>query len=246
MQNGEIHQSSRNDPQDYRKIIFKKHKIALDASEFTFQQSSFNSPRGDRELSAQQIQAIVDSLSRIRAKLLSYYRKTIKNYMQSNNLKYFNSHARGLDSSAAYIAALNKMHSAKSMIFSRVRSLEFNRDQTDSYLVEWHKKYAIPVACIVFIFIGAPLGTMVRKGGFGMAAGVSLFFFTVYWAFLIGGEKLADRGMLSPFWGMWSANIALGILGILLLIKSASEKITIEFAFIKKLIPQKYRTVDEN
>jgi len=56
------------------------------------------------------------------------------------------------------------------------------------------------------LFIGAPLGVMTRKGGFGMAASVSLFSFLVYWAFLIGGEKLADRNIISPFWGMWSAN----------------------------------------
>ncbi len=247
LHNGEIHQTSRRDPEDYRKIIFRKHKIALDASEFTFQQSSLNSPRGDRELSAGEIRHIVDSLLTIRAKLLKYYRKTIDRYLHSGKERYFVNNLKfPKDSASAYIAAFNRMNSAKSMILSRVRTLEFNRDQIDSYLVEWHKKYAIPVACVVFILIGAPLGTMVRKGGFGMAAGISLFFFTLYWAFLIGGEKLADRGMLSPFWGMWSANILLGILGVFLIIKSANEKVTIEFSFVKKIIPKKLRNADED
>ena len=44
---------------------------------------------------------------------------------------------------------------------------------------------------------------MVRKGGFGVAAGISLFFFLIYWAFLIGGEKLSERGFFSPiYWNV--------------------------------------------
>jgi lipopolysaccharide export system permease protein len=79
-----------------------------------------------------------------------------------------------------------------------------------------------------------------------MAAGISLIFFLIYWAFLIGGEKLSDRGLLSPFWGIWSANILLGILGIFLTIKSAREKITLSFDFIGKLIPSRWKTIWEN
>jgi lipopolysaccharide export system permease protein len=87
--------------------------------------------------------------------------------------------------------------------------------------VEIYKKYSIPFACIVFALIGAPLGYKVRRGGFGIAAGLSLFFFLVYWASLIGGEKLADRGFLSPFLGMWLVNIILGIFGLYLMLKSS-------------------------
>ncbi len=124
--------------------------------------------------------------------------------------------------------------------------LEYNDNQIDQYWVEIHKKYSLPFACIVFVLIGAPLGTMMRRGGFGMAAGMSLIFFLVYWAFLIGGEKYADRGLLSPFLGIWSANILLGILGIFLMIKSAREKVTLSFDFITKLIPQSWKTQQEN
>jgi len=111
----------------------------------------------------------------------------------------------------------------------------------EKYEVEIYKKYALPVACIVFVLIGAPLGIMVRKGGFGVAAGISLFFFLIYWAFLIGGEKLAERGYFSPFIGMWAANIVLGITGILLTIKTNKEAKTISFNFLLKLIPKRFR-----
>ena len=87
---------------------------------------------------------------------------------------------------------------------------------------------------------------MTRKGGFGVAAGISLFFFLVYWAFLIGGEKLADRALFSPFWGMWSANFVLGILGIFLLMKSAREQVTISFSFLSRLAPKAWRVPAED
>ncbi len=112
-------------------------------------------------------------------------------------------------------------------------------------MVDVHKKYAIPAACIVFVLIGAPLGVMVKKGGFGVAASISLFFFVIYWAFLIGGEKLAERGFFSPFWGMWTANILLGIAGILLTIRSVKETVTIRFSSLKKLIPKHLRSDEE-
>jgi lipopolysaccharide export system permease protein len=103
----------------------------------------------------------------------------------------------------------------------------------------------LPVACIIFVLIGAPLGTMTRKGGIGMASGISLVFFVIYWAFLIGGEKLADRDLISPLVGIWSANFFLGILGVLLLIKTAKEKVTISFDFITKRIPKSWKPVEE-
>jgi lipopolysaccharide export system permease protein len=113
-------------------------------------------------------------------------------------------------------------------------------------MVEIHKKYALPVACIVFILIGAPLGVMVRKGGFGVAASISLFFFVIYWAFLIGGEKLADRNIITPFWGMWSANILLSIAGIILTTKTVQETIILNFNFLKKLIPKQWRNLSQD
>ena len=118
--------------------------------------------------------------------------------------------------------------------------LERTNREIEKYEVEIYKKYALPGACIVFILIGAPLGVMVRKGGFGVAAGISLLFFLIYWAFLIGGEKLAERDFFSPFIGMWAANIVLGIAGIILTIKTNKEVKTITFNFFKKFVPKQF------
>ncbi|HET53981.1 MAG TPA: LptF/LptG family permease, partial [Ignavibacteria bacterium] len=132
---------------------------------------------------------------------------------------------------------------AENNIKASVYRIEANLKSINRFWVEIHKKYSLPFACIVFLLIGAPFGTMVRKGGFGMAAGVSLFFFLIYWAFLIGGEKLADRGFFSPFWGMWSGNIVFGIFGIYLTIKAAKERVTLNFEFFNKFLPKQMHSI---
>ena len=96
----------------------------------------------------------------------------------------------------------------------------------DRDLVEVHKKYSIPAVCVVFVLIGSPLGILARKRGWAAAAGLSIGFFLLYWAFLIGGESLADRQKISPFWGMWSPNILVGGLGIFLVLRTVRDSAT--------------------
>ncbi len=83
--------------------------------------------------------------------------------------------------------------------------------------VEIHKKLSIPVACVVFVLIGAPLGIYVKRGGAATGAALSIGFFLIYWVFLISGEKLADRAVIAPWVAMWSPNIVLGLAGLALI-----------------------------
>jgi lipopolysaccharide export system permease protein len=85
-----------------------------------------------------------------------------------------------------------------------------------------HKKYSIPTACVVFILVGAPLGILIRQRGWAVAGGLSFGFFMIYWICLIGGEILADRQIITPFLAMWSPNIIVGIIAMILVAKSIS------------------------
>ncbi|OYD15822.1 hypothetical protein CH333_04825 [candidate division WOR-3 bacterium JGI_Cruoil_03_44_89] len=87
-------------------------------------------------------------------------------------------------------------------------------------LVECHKKFSIPVSCVVFILMGAPLAMKVRKGGATGGFGLSLIFFIFYYVCLIGGEELGDRCMVPAWLSMWFPNIVLGIVGLILCIRS--------------------------
>lgn len=87
----------------------------------------------------------------------------------------------------------------------------------NEYSVEYHKKFAIPFACIVFVLIGAPLAVRFPRGGVGMVIAFSLVVFAIYWSGLTGGEQLGDKGIIPPFWAMWLANfvfLGLGIFGL--------------------------------
>jgi lipopolysaccharide export system permease protein len=244
--NGEIHESDNTKESIYRKLRFERHKIALPAEQFTFEQTAPGGPRGDRELGTPEMLKIVDSLTIIYNKNLADFNlRTMQVTFESLEKPIINIIP---DSSKMYIytKVQQRIKTDENSTFSFLNRIDYGKKEINRYWVEIHKKYSLPFACIVFVLIGAPLGTMMKRGGFGMAAGISLLFFLAYWSFLIGGEKFADRGLLSPFWGMWSANVLLTIVGIWLMIKSAREKITISFDFLSKLIPESWRTTENS
>lgn len=83
-----------------------------------------------------------------------------------------------------------------------------------AYAVEIHKKFAIPAASVVLVLVGAPIGILARRGGIGVAGGIGLFFFTLYWVMLGAGEDLADRLIISPWIAMWSPNGIVALFGL--------------------------------
>ncbi len=252
LSDGEIHESDVNKTGLYRKVLFQNHRIGMNADQFTFQQTA-TGIRGERELSIGAMQSIVDSIKILKIKYDEALNKEVNKYLFLDSVPRppTPSSSTQKTNRFVYIRVLDKIKSAQNVIQSNYRRVEWSEREIEKYDVEIYKKYALPVACIVFILIGAPLGVMVKRGGFGVAASISLFFFLLYWAFLIGGEKLSERDIISPFIGMWAANILLTILGIMLTVKTNKETVTIHFTFLKKLIPRKLRInynikLDEN
>ena len=90
--------------------------------------------------------------------------------------------------------------------------------------VEFHRRIALPFACLVFALIGLPLGLSTRRGGRSMGLVVSVLLMLVYYMVFIGGTRIAGNAQLSPFLGTWGANIAFAALGIFLLIRSEKEQ----------------------
>jgi len=96
----------------------------------------------------------------------------------------------------------------------------------DRYLVEIHKKFSLAVACVIFVLVGAPIALRFPRGGVGLVIGVSLGIFALYYVGLIGGEALADRSIISPFWGMWGANVIMTVLGLIMTARMGRESET--------------------
>lgn len=248
LHNGEIHETDQKENGLYRKLLFSRHKITMNADQFSIQSSGIGSHRGDRELSAEDMWGRVDSLMALRNSYFSMFMADVNRYFIGDSLEKRRPAKTDDSAPPDFRNMITRLQAQKNLIISSSMRVDMMQGEADKYLVEIHKKYSIPVACIIFILLGSPLGIMTRKGGFGMAASISLFFFLIYWAFLIGGEKLADRGLVTPLWGMWSANLLMGILGIFLTNKTAKETINLDFTFLKKLIPKKWRSeeTDEN
>lgn len=243
---GEIHETDIYESNTYRKLVFDNHRIAMDAEQFSFQQSAPGaSTRGERELSTSDMLVVVDSLKNNLNEYRRYLINEVKKQMfLAENPASKNKSEKG-KKDIVYMRLINQIKNSKNLVISSYKRVEYVQSEIDKYMVEVHKKYSIPVACIIFVLIGAPLGVMVKKGGFGIAASISLFFFLIYWAFLIGGEKLSERGFFSPFWGMWTANILLGLAGVFLIVKSVKETVTINFSFVKKILPKQFRSEAE-
>jgi lipopolysaccharide export system permease protein len=236
---GEIHELDLQKMTAYRRVKFQSHRIAMDVEGFDFERSAEGAfTRGDRELSVEAMRLIVDSLQLAKQNLEEHLRNSLTEDMEhqlTGKPDAPSSGQRRFLPSRPTNNVLTRARVMSSMVETELSRIEWVEKQIDQYMVEIDKKYSIPVAALVFVLIGVPLGIMVRRGGFGMAATLSLGFFVLYWAFLIGGEKLADRNIASPFWGMWSANFLLSLLGIYLIVRIGRESIVINWSFLQGL-----------
>jgi len=124
---------------------------------------------------------------------------------------------------AEYRALLGRIERASRALDLKAATVESHRIKAARYGVELHKKFSIPVACMVFVVLGVPLAVVTSRGGRGVSIGMSLACFLIYYLFLSGGEKLADRGHLVPWISMWAPNLVLGTAGIVLLYTSVQE-----------------------
>jgi len=89
--------------------------------------------------------------------------------------------------------------------------------------VEILKKFALAIACFIFFFIGAPLGALIRKGGLGTPAIISVLFFVLYWVIDITGTKLANDGAVSAGMGVFISSYVLFPLGMFLTYKAIND-----------------------
>lgn len=114
---------------------------------------------------------------------------------------------------------------------------EFNTESMGrmrGLMVEYYKKYTLPVSCILLFFIGAPLGAIIRRGGLGLPVVMAVLFFLIYHIISTIGEKSVKEGSLSPALGMWMAIIVLTPLGIFLTYKATVDSVLFDIDFYKQ------------
>jgi lipopolysaccharide export system permease protein len=245
---GETHKLSREKKEQYFVGRFDRQVEFISNIDTDFHRSE-SEFRGDREMGARELLANVADFNKSKRTYLDGHNAELDSIIaisrRLDSLSVADT-ARWLPDTTTFAAWLEKARPGKGGAVASVgrqsRSLERTLRNTErenrrisQYMVEVHKKFSIPFACIVFILIGAPLGIMARRGGFGTGVAYSIFFFILYWAFLIGGESMAERLILSPAIAMWSANAVLGTCGLLLVLSMIRETTFISYAPLARL-----------
>ncbi|MBD3221334.1 LptF/LptG family permease [bacterium] len=120
-------------------------------------------------------------------------------------------------------ATRRKIDHAANQSRAQATVVESHLRRANKYLVEYHKKLAIPFACLVFTLIGVPMAVTTSRSGKSVSISLALGVFLLYYLCLVGGEKMSDRGLLAPWISMWSGNLLLLVIGIPLFLRSIRE-----------------------
>jgi len=141
--------------------------------------------------------------------------------------------------------AVENIKEGTSYLSMQSESLHYEIKNIKKYEVEWNKKLTMSFACLVFFFIGAPLGAIIRKGGLGTPAVISIFFFVIYYVISISGQKLVEEDVVGTFAGMWAASYILLPIGIFLTYKATTDSVIMNIdtylLFFKKIKDYIYR-----
>ena len=124
----------------------------------------------------------------------------------------------------------DRIHEIPSKIDQAIVAVEAAQREAFHYVdpmrkmkIEMFRKFTLSLACLIFFFIGAPLGAIIRKGGLGTPVIISILFFVIYWVVDISGKKLARDGALSPFAGAFISTFVLAPIGVFLTWKSTKD-----------------------
>ena len=126
---------------------------------------------------------------------------------------------------ALLVRAKSNIESVKADYYFKAATLGDEAYKVRRHLTEWHKKFTLSFACMVFFFIGAPLGAIIRKGGLGMPVVISVILFIFYYIIDNIGFKMARDGIWEAWEGMWLSSAILAPLGIFLTYKAVNDSV---------------------
>lgn len=184
---------------------------------------------------------VIDSLAldndTAKRTLLSYYKNSHlasriegKYNIDTINQVVFNIDSLTLQEQKSVVAnASNKVKNAISYLETREDEFKQKEKYLSKIEIEWHRKLTLSLACLILFFIGAPMGAIVKKGGFGVPIAIAIGMFLFYYIISITGERLASSLVLPPYIGMWLGSIVLFPLGVLLTYQAVTESKVLDF-----------------
>ncbi len=241
-----------------QRIEFKEQVISIDLSEFALSRTNEDFFKDNyRMLNLKQLNIVIDSLTaNLNKNKKRYITGLFKDYMPNYN--FIDSVNLDSNKDKNLLSLNNTDKDKRNLIYNQAleitrRAKEYilmeNEDQKNrariinKHFIEYHRKYTLSVACLIFFFIGAPLGAIIRRGGFGLPVVISVVFFIVYHVISVIGEKFARESVIPVNLGMWISTILVFPLGVLLTYKATTDAPLLDveawnkifkFFFIKK------------
>jgi lipopolysaccharide export system permease protein len=229
--------------------LFKSNSAMLNISRLTFFIDSLNMKHNERINN----QFNEFNNSKLYSQRNAYKRPTNRNVVADSIIKnkimpeprvVFDSLPE-TDKSAVLSRAIANLKDGTSYLSERNETLHWEVKVIRKYEVEWNRKLTMSFACLVFFFIGAPLGAIIRKGGLGTPSVISIFFFVIYYVISISGQKLVEEDVVGTFAGMWAASYILLPIGIFLTYKATTDSVIMNIdtylVFLKKIKDYIYR-----
>jgi len=224
---------------EFIRMGFKSYKKVFDLKSFQMNKSGDSSFYDPKMLSVRQLNIAIDSIS----KLDSFYLK--RAILEVNPYLSFTKFA---DTGWVTVkkSAIKKTKSFSKIIPDSLRNLVYDRANAQIgsissnvnilandyatrttnlrlHEIEWHRKFTLSIACLVLFLIGAPLGSIIRKGGLGTPLVFAIIFFVVFHLFNTFGEKFVKSNATSPLLGMWLSTFILIPIGIFLTYKAMRD-----------------------
>ena len=225
---------------EFIRLGFKEYKKILDLSSFKMNKTADSAFKDNyKMLSVRQLNKTIDSLQNTRAYYKNKSQADLGPYLQfvrfgdsswmkvdKSTLKEAKTFDQLLPDSAkasVFDKSLSQINSVQSSI--TMLADEYNGKQKDLryHQIEWHRKFTLSVACLVLFLIGAPLGSIIRKGGLGTPLVFAVIFFVVFHLFNTFGEKFVKSNEMSPFAGMWLSTAVLIPIGVFLTYKAMRD-----------------------
>jgi lipopolysaccharide export system permease protein len=218
----------------YRTTHFKEDLIMFNLASFSKSTNSEKLYKGHYAmLNNKQLNLAIDSLEINYIDKLKLFSKNIINkYKTSTDVDSsinFNTLPPN-EKKQQYDIAINKLSSLKSVANSNKDELEYRRVIITKHKIEWHRKLSLSVACLLLFLIGAPLGSIIRKGGFGIPVLISVLFFILFHVINMIGEKSAKDLSMQALEGMWLANLVFLPLAIFLIFKAMNDTKIFDFS----------------
>ena len=216
----------------FMRTNFKEEIIRFDISKFQLKRTDEDLFKDNyRMKKIQALNSDIDSLSRNYDSTIAEFSRRISEGFHMDTIEYIKELPEG-DFLALYNLkskrlilnrALQAARNINSYVDSHLNEYQRKKEWIARHEIEVQKKYALTFLTFILFFVGAPLGAIIRKGGMGMPVVVAVLIFLFYHVSNTITEKLAIDLSLTPFYGMWIANMILFPAGLWLTYKSSTD-----------------------